>query len=107
MDATRKVNPKPKPQPLQRRSLMNFFEVIAYISDTYNISERRYLKYSKWVLNYFGWPHNGGTEYWNVTAILQEDRTPMWVKRITLHVSYEFNHLFDEDGGFEVLTKWE
>jgi hypothetical protein len=69
--------------------------------------EPPYLDYWHWLLEHcFSDISNGTSAYFNVSEILEDDKTPDWVKEITKLIYDEFNDELDDDGGVEVWNSW-
>lgn len=65
-----------------------------------------YLDHWHWMLDYFGDISNGCDRYWCLESILEQPRTPDWIKEITQLVHDEFVDDLDEEGGLEVHISW-
>lgn len=109
-----------KPGKITRPEVMNYRDMVNFIEKKYKIEIRDYHKtYSKdnedyedymdywhWLCDYFCEVNNGGTNYWGLKEIIEEEDNPKWIKEITQLFYNEFKDELDEDGGVEVLISW-
>lgn len=109
-----------KPGKITRPEVMDYHEMVDFIENKYKIGVRDYHKtYSKdnddyepymdywhWLCDYFCEVTNGGTCYWGLKEIIEDEDYPKWIKEITQLFYDEFKDELDEDGGVEVLISW-
>ncbi len=110
-----------KPTKKERMKIMVYHEMVKFINTKYKIDIRRYQEFYSslnddfkkymdfwhWVLdNCFYEVSNPCDSYWNMEEILNDEKTPNWIKEITQLFYNEFKDDLDEDGGIEVHISW-